>query len=120
MTLRAIFPNPDGLLLPGMFVSTQIVKGEVDQAILIPQIGVNIDPKGNATVLLAGDDGKAHSQAVKLGQMTGSLWQIESGLKSGDKVIVQGAMHLKPNGAITGTQIPLSQGTAPALTTTEQ
>ena len=113
VTLRAIFPNPNGLLLPGMFVRAQIVKGQVDQAVLIPQIGVIIDPKGNATVLLAGDDGKAHSQKVTLGQMTGSLWQIQSGLKPGDKVIVQGAMRLKPNGAIKATEIPLSQGTAP-------
>ena len=120
VTLRAIFPNPNGLLLPGMFVRAQIVKGEVDQAILIPQIGVIIDPKGNATVLLAGADGKAHSQAVTLGQMSGSLWQVQSGLKPGDKVIVQGAMRLKPNGAIKATQIPASQGTGAAVPTTEQ
>jgi membrane fusion protein (multidrug efflux system) len=120
VTLRAIFPNPDGLLLPGMFVRAQIVKGQVDQAILIPQIGVIIDPKGNATVLLAGDDGKAHSQKVTLGQMTGSLWQIQSGLKPGDKVIVQGAMRLKPGGAIKASEIPTSQGTAAAAPTTGQ
>ena len=120
VTLRAIFPNPNGLLLPGMFVRAQIVKGEVDQAILIPQIAVIVDPKGNATVLLAGDDGKAHSQPVTLGQMTGSLWQIQSGLKPGDKVIAQGAMRLKPNGAIKATQIPPSQGTPAAAPTTEQ
>lgn len=115
VTLRAIFANPQGLLLPGMFVRAQIVKGQVDQAVLIPQIGVIIDPKGNATVLLAGDDGKAHSQPVTLGQMTGSLWQIQSGLKPGDKVIVQGAMRLKPNGAIKATEIPASQGTSPGV-----
>ena len=120
VTLRAIFPNPNGLLLPGMFVSAQIVKGEVDQAILVPQIGVSINPKGDASVLLVGDDGKAHPQAVKLGQMTGSLWQVESGLKPGDKVIVQGAMHLRPNAAVKGTQISLAQGTAPGVSTTEQ
>jgi membrane fusion protein (multidrug efflux system) len=117
VTLRAIFPNPDGLLLPGMFVRAQIVKGEVGQAILIPQIGVKIDPKGNASVLIAGDDGKAHSQPVVMGQMTGSLWQVQSGLKPGDKVIVQGAMRLKPGGAITATEVPLSQSTAAAPVT---
>lgn len=109
VTLRAIFPNPNGLLLPGMFVRAQIVKGQVDQAILIPQSGVIIDPKGNATVLLAGDDNKAHSQPVTLGQMTGSLWQIQSGLKPGDKVIVQGAMRLRPNGAIKASPVTPSE-----------
>ncbi len=113
VTLRAIFPNPNGLLLPGMFVRTQIVKGQVDQAILIPQSGVIIDPKGNATVLIAGEDNKAHSQAVTLGQMTGSLWQIQSGLKPGDKVIVQGAMRLRPNGAIKASPVSPSE-TSPA------
>ncbi len=120
VTLRAIFPNPDGLLLPGMFVSAQIVKGQVDQAIMVPQIGVSISPKGEASVLLLGDDGKAHAHPVKLGQMTGSLWHISSGLKVGDKVIVQGAMHLRPEAAVKGTQITLAQGTAPGLATTEQ
>ena len=113
VTLRAIFQNPNGLLLPGMFVRAQIVKGQVDQAILIPQIGVKIDPKGNASVLLAGDDGKAHSQPVVMGQMTGSMWQVQSGLKPGAKVIVQGAMRLKPGGAITATPVAPSE-TAPA------
>jgi membrane fusion protein (multidrug efflux system) len=119
VTLRAIFPNPDGLLLPGMFVRAQIVKGQVDQAILIPQIGVSIDPKGNASVLLAGDDGKAHAQPVTMGQMTGALWQVQSGLKPGDKVIVEGAMHLRPGGAIKATQVPLAQSTLPAAPTTQ-
>lgn len=118
VTLRAIFPNPDGLLLPGMFVRAQIVKGEVGQAILIPQIGVKIDPKGNASVLIAGDDGKAHSQPVVMGQMTGSLWQVQSGLKPGDKVIVQGAMRLKPGGSIAASEVPLSQSPAPAAAPT--
>ena len=116
VTLRAIFDNPDGLLLPGMFVRAQIVKGQVDQAVLVPQIGVIIDPKGNATVLLAGDDGKAHSQPVTLGQMTGSLWQIQSGLKPGDKVIVQGAMRLKPGGAIKATELPAAASSSAPTT----
>ncbi len=120
VTLRAIFPNPNGLLLPGMFVRAQIVKGQVDQAILIPQSGVIIDPKGNATVLLAGDDNKAHSQPVTLGQMTGSLWQIQSGLKPGDKVIVQGAMRLRPNGAIKASPVQPSETTPAAPQTTGQ
>ncbi len=105
VTLRAVFPNPDGLLLPGMYVRAKIVKGEVEQGILIPQAGVAVDPKGGASVLLAGEDNKAHKQVVTLGQMTGDKWQISSGLKAGDKVIVEGAMRLKPEGAIKASPV---------------
>lgn len=100
VTLRAVFANPDGLLLPGMFVNARIVKGTVAQGILIPQGAVILDPKGGASVLIAGDDSKAHSQKVITGDMIGNQWQIQSGLKAGDKVIVEGAMRLKPEGAI--------------------
>ncbi len=109
VTLRALFPNPNGLLLPGMYVRARIVKAQVEQAVLIPQTGVLVDPKGGASVLLAGDDGKAHKQAVVLGQMTGNQWQIQSGLKPGDKVIVEGAMRLKPEGAIKASPIKPSE-----------
>ena len=100
VTLRAVFPNPDGLLMPGMFVSARVITGTADQAILIPQGAVSIDPKGGATVLLAGDDGKAHAQKVTTAEMIGSQWRIASGLKAGDKVITEGAMRLKSGGAI--------------------
>nr|WP_035430357.1 efflux RND transporter periplasmic adaptor subunit [Asticcacaulis sp. AC466] len=100
VTLRAIFANPEGLLLPGMYVRARIVKGTVAQGILIPQSSVVLDAKGGASVLLAGDDNKAHKQAIKLGQMQGSQWQVMDGLKAGDKVIAEGAMKLKDKGAI--------------------
>jgi len=70
---------------------------------------VLIDPKGGASVLIAGNDGKAHKQAVVLGQMTGNQWQIQSGLKPGDKVIVEGATRLKPEGAIKASPVKPSE-----------
>lgn len=100
VTLRAVFANPDGLLLPGMFVNARIIKGTVAQGILIPQGAVILDPKGGASVLIAGADNKAHSQKIVTGDMIGSQWQVQSGLKAGDHVIVEGAMRLKPEGAI--------------------
>ncbi|MDV6331033.1 efflux RND transporter periplasmic adaptor subunit [Asticcacaulis sp. 201] len=100
VTLRAVFPNPNGLLLPGMYVRARIVKGTVAQGILIPQASVILDAKGGASVLLAGDDNKAHKQVIKLGQMQGSQWQVMEGLKAGDKVIAEGAMKLKDKGDI--------------------
>lgn len=100
VALRAVFPNPQGLLLPGMYVRASIVKGTVAQGILIPQGAVILDPKGGASVLLAGDDNKAHSQKVVVGDMIGSQWQVTDGLKPGDKIITEGAMRLKDGAPI--------------------
>ncbi|WP_443751175.1 efflux RND transporter periplasmic adaptor subunit [Asticcacaulis solisilvae] len=100
VTLRALFPNPDGLLMPGMFVRARVIKGVVDQALMVPQGAVTIDPKGGATVLVAGDDGKAHARRVTAAEMIGTKWRIAQGLQAGDKVIVEGAMRLKDGGPI--------------------
>jgi membrane fusion protein (multidrug efflux system) len=100
VTLRAMFPNPDGLLLPGMFVRARIVKAKVDQAILIPQGAVTLNARGGASVLIAGEDKKAHAKQVVAAEMIGPNWRIASGLQPGDKVIVEGAMRLKDGGAI--------------------
>ena len=115
VTLRAIFANPDGLLLPGMYVKARIVKGTVLQGILIPQGAVILDPKGGASVLIAGDDGKAHSRKVVAGDMIGDKWQIQSGLQAGDHVIVEGAMRLKPEGEIKAQPVkPAPAASEPA------
>lgn len=100
VTLRAVFPNPDGLLMPGMFVRARVIKGTVEQAVLIPQGAVTLDPKGGASVLIAGKDGKAHTRKIVAAEMVGDQWRIASGLEPGDKVIVEGAMRLKDGGPI--------------------
>jgi membrane fusion protein (multidrug efflux system) len=118
VTLRAVFANPQGLLLPGMFVNACIVKGTVSQAILVPQNAVVLDPKGGASVLLAGPDNRAHKQMITLGQMHGVLWQVTSGLKAGDKVITEGAMKLKDKGEIKAA--PAKPAPAAETPATEQ
>ncbi len=100
VTLRAVFDNPDGLLLPGMFVRARIVKGTVSNGILVPQPAVILDPKGGASVMIAGPDNKAHKRNVQLGEMIGKEWRVASGLNPGDKVIVEGAANLKDKGPI--------------------
>ena len=114
VTLRAVFANPQGLLLPGMFVNARIVKGTVSQAILVPQNAVVLDPKGGASVLLAGPDNKAHKQAITLGQMHGVQWQVTSGLKAGDRVITEGAMKLRDKGEIKASPARPAAAEAPA------
>jgi membrane fusion protein (multidrug efflux system) len=105
VTLRAVFPNTDGLLLPGMFVRARIVKAKVDQAIMVPQSAVTVSARGGTTVLIAGDDKKAHARKVVAAEMVGPNWRIASGLEPGDKVIVEGAMRLKDGGAIKAAPV---------------
>ncbi len=112
VTLRALFPNPDGLLMPGMFVRARVVKGVVDQALMVPQGAVTIDPKGGATVLIAGGDGKAHARKVTAAEMIGTKWRIAQGLQPGDKVIVEGAMRLKDGGQINARPVQSDENTA--------
>ena len=110
VSLRAVFDNAEGLLLPGMYVRARVVTGTVAQAVVVPQGAVILDPKGGASVLVAGDDSKAHSRAITLGEMIGRDWQVTSGLSAGDKVIVEGAMRLKPEGTIKAHSVQAANG----------
>ncbi|MGA9658704.1 MAG: efflux RND transporter periplasmic adaptor subunit [Asticcacaulis sp.] len=114
VTLRALFANPQGLLLPGMYVRTRIVKGTVAQGILVPQGAINLDAKGGASVMLAGEDKKAHKHAVTLGDMVGSQWQVKSGLKTGDHVITEGGMSLRPESEIKAAPVKPEAGSEKA------
>ncbi len=88
--LRAIFPNPDGLLLPGLYVRATINEGVDPHGILVPQLAVGRTPKGEPTVLMVDDQNMARLKLIKTGRMVGGDWQVLDGLKAGDKVIVQG------------------------------
>jgi membrane fusion protein (multidrug efflux system) len=100
VTLRARFPNPQGLLLPGMYVRASLSQATAQTAILVPQAGVNHDPQGNATVLLVGADGTALSRGVTADRTVGADWLVTQGLKSGDRVIVEGLGKIKPGQGI--------------------
>jgi len=96
VTLRAKFPNPRGLLLPGMFVRAEFAQAVNPHAILVPQAGVSHDPKGNATVLLVGPGNKVVQKTVTTSGTQGSYWIVTAGLASGDKVITEGTATLQP------------------------
>lgn len=100
VNLRALFPNSNGTLLPGMFVRAIISKGTIAKGIQIPQNAVTIDGAGVASVFLVGPDNKAIKTPIELGEMIGDKWQIISGLKIGDKLIVQGSAKLKQGAPI--------------------
>ncbi len=96
VTLRALFPNPNGLLLPGMFVQAVINEGVNAQAILIPQQGVLRDPKGNPYALIVDSESKAAFCPLTLDRAIGNKWLVSAGLAPGDRVIVEGLLMLRP------------------------
>ncbi|MBB5712256.1 efflux RND transporter periplasmic adaptor subunit [Sphingomonas xinjiangensis] len=100
VTLRARFDNPEGLLLPGMFVRAQFAQAIDTQAFLVPQAGVSRDPKGNATVYVVGPGNRAVARTVIAERTQGAYWIVTQGLAPGDKVIVQGTANLRPDAEI--------------------
>lgn len=100
VTLRARFPNPQGILLPGMFVRAAFAQAIDSQAYLVPQQGVTRDPRGQATVYVVGPGNHAVQKKVVADRTQGAFWVVTEGLAPGDKVIVQGIGNLKPNADI--------------------
>jgi len=96
ITLRAEFPNPAHLLLPGMFVRGVLTRAVNNQALTVPQRGVSISGTGQATVMVVGPDNKAELRSVEIGQAVSNQWVITSGLKAGERVIVDGLQKVQP------------------------
>ncbi len=101
VTLRAEFPNPDGLLLPGMFVRATVITGVDPEAILIPQNTVTRDATGKATVMTVGDDNKVVATHVTTAETIDNQWRIIDGLKPGDKVITAGLQKVGPGSPVS-------------------
>jgi len=101
ITLRAVFPNPDHSLLPGMFVRARLDEGTKPNALLVPQQGVTRTPTGQATAMVVGADNKVEERKLTANQAIGDKWLVTSGLKDGDKVIVSGLQRVKPGATVT-------------------
>ncbi|GFO67531.1 MexX family efflux pump subunit [Geomonas limicola] len=110
VTLRAVFPNPKQALLPGMFVRAQIEEGVNDAAILVPQRGVNRNPKGEAVVMTVGAGEKVEPRVVKVVRTVGDNWLVSEGLKAGDRVILDGLQKAKPGTPVKA--VPFSAAAA--------
>ncbi|WP_155483931.1 efflux RND transporter periplasmic adaptor subunit [Trabulsiella odontotermitis] len=104
ITLRAIFPNPQHELLPGMFVRARIDEGVQPDAILIPQQGVTRTPLGQATVLLVNANNQVELRDVTASQAIGDRWLVTDGLQPGDKVIVSGLQKVHPGVTVDAEQ----------------
>lgn len=100
ITLRAQFPNPNQLLLPGMFVRGIVQEGIQEQAILVPQRGVTRDPAGNAVALVVGENDVVERRVLKTERTVGDAWLITDGLKVGERVIVEGIQRIRPGATV--------------------
>lgn len=100
VSLRAQFPNPDRLLLPGMFVRTQIEEGVRTNALLAPQRGVSRDRTGSATAMVVNAEGVAEVRQISVGRAVGDQWLVLDGLKLGDQVIVEGLQKVRPGAPV--------------------
>jgi membrane fusion protein (multidrug efflux system) len=97
VTLRAIFPNPDGVLLPGMFVRAAIIEGMDQNAILAPQQGVSRNEKGDPIALVVDAKGIARLRLLKTSRTIGDKWLVTAGLNAGDRLIVEGLQKVTPD-----------------------
>jgi membrane fusion protein (multidrug efflux system) len=96
VSLRTLFPNPEQLLLPGMFVRAVLEEGSNAQALLVPQRGVTRNPAGTATVMLVGAEEKGEVRRGDYRENSGDNWLVEEGLNAGDRVIVEGLQRARP------------------------
>ena len=94
IVMRARFPNPDGLLLPGMYARAEVNEGRIDDAILVPQKAVMFDREGRATVMLVNGDNKVEQRQITVQRDIGNDWLASDGLQTGDKVIVEGLQKI--------------------------
>ncbi|WP_114191576.1 efflux RND transporter periplasmic adaptor subunit [Edaphovirga cremea] len=100
ITLRAIFPNPDGSLLPGMFVRARLDEGIKSDALLVPQQGITRNARGEATAMVVGEGDKVELRTLTTAQAIGNKWLVTAGLKAGDRVIVTGLQKIKPGAQV--------------------
>jgi membrane fusion protein, multidrug efflux system len=95
-TVRIVVPNPEHLLLPGMFVRAIVQEGTAEQAILVPQQGVSRNTKGEAVALVVDEGGTVRQKILTLNRAIGDQWLISSGLSAGDRLVVEGMLNVRP------------------------
>jgi membrane fusion protein (multidrug efflux system) len=114
VTLRARFPNPDKLLLPGMFVRASVSQGVRQGVMRVPATAVTRTPQGTATVMVVGQDNKVALRTVRTGALVDGFWLVDDGLKAGERVIVSGVQKLRPGTVVKVAAAPAAPAAAPA------
>ena len=114
VTLRAVVPNPDGLLMPGMYVQALLPTGLASDALLIPQQAVLRDLTGRANVLVVNADDRVEKRPVELARALGNRWLLDSGLTAGERVVVDGFQRIKPGDKVSPQTVDLRAGKSAA------
>ncbi|MBL8444877.1 MAG: efflux RND transporter periplasmic adaptor subunit, partial [Zoogloeaceae bacterium] len=96
VTLRAVFPNPDGVLLPGMYVRARLEQAVANNAIRIPHAGLTRDARGQAIVMVVGADDAVEARSIKAERSIGDQWVVTEGLAAGERIIVEGLQKVRP------------------------
>lgn len=116
VTLRLVFPNPDHLLLPGMFVRALVREGVRERAILAPQQGVTRDTKGDPVALVVNAENQVEQRRLELDRAMGDRWLVNSGLEAGDRLIVEGQLNIRPGATVNAIPFaaPETEDAAPS------
>ncbi|MBZ9775365.1 efflux RND transporter periplasmic adaptor subunit [Mesorhizobium sp. CO1-1-8] len=109
--LRAEFPNPDRLLLPGMYVRALVEEGVAQNSFLVPQRAVSRNTKGEATAMVINAQGKVETRVLTVRNSVGNNWLVDSGVGDGDRVIVEGMQLVRPGGDATGVEVTIDETT---------
>ena len=117
VVMRALFPNPQHFLLPGMFVRAQVQEGVQQNALLVPQRGVTRDREGNATSMVVTADNTVEPRKIIVQRAVGSDWLVESGLNAGDRVIVEGLQKIAAGAPVQATELSSQSDSAAATKT---
>jgi membrane fusion protein (multidrug efflux system) len=102
--LRVVVPNPDSLLMPGMYVRATVSNAVLHSGLLVPQRGIGRDARGNASALVVNSDNTVEQRAVQVGRTIGDQWLVSSGLLAGDRVIVEGLQRVRPGVPVQATE----------------
>ncbi len=102
--LRVLVPNPDGLLLPGMYVRAVVSEGVQPHGLLVPQEGIQHDPRGNAMALVVDAAGRIEERHVDINRAVGNQWLVNAGLAAGDRVVISGVQKVQPGMAVQAVE----------------
>ena len=104
VTLRAVFPNPDGLLMPGMFVRARVEEGVIDRALLVPQQAVMRTPRGEPMAFVVNAEGVVEQRVLKTSRAIGTEWLVTEGLSAGDRVVMEGVLRIRPGARVNASE----------------
>lgn len=117
VAMRAVFPNPNGLLLPGMFVRAEVVEGVLDEAILAPQRAITRNPQGKGVAYVVDAENRAEARIVEAERVIGDQWVVTAGLEPGDRLVVEGFQRFRAGDPVTPVEASRVVVTGPGTET---